>query len=394
METQAWERAMKQQEVILQAFNKQISWIAASEILGVSARQMRRIKKSWEKKGARALLDLRRGPARNRVGEEIRQKVVALYREQYFDFNVTHFHEKLQAEHGIKQSYPWTLKLLQDTGVVKKYTKRDPHRKKRERRPFEGMLIHLDGSEHKWRGESHPKWDLLATLDDATGEVFEAFFVPEENTASVLKIIAATVKAKGVFCSLYTDRASHFVTTEKGADRPSSQFRTQCQRALDRLGIRLIPANSPQARGRGERLWKTFQGRLPQELRINKIVEIEKANTFLKEIFIPAHNKQFKVESREQGTAFVPLLPGVDLDKIFSIQHERIVGNDNTFSYKRKIFQLPESTLRYSFAGCRIIVHEHADGTYSVNYGPQHIASYNENLELIKTFDKPIGKAA
>ena len=394
MQAQLWEQLMKRQEVLIRASSGQITWIAAAEILGVSARHMRRIKKQWERNGALELLDGRRGPAKNRVHEEIREKVATLFREKYFDFNVKHFHEKLRSEHGVRQSYPWTKNFLQEIGLVEKHTKRDPHRKKRERRPLEGMLIHLDGSEHKWRGEGYPKWDLLATLDDATGEVIEAFFVPEENTTSVLKIISATIASRGIFCSLYTDRASHFVLTEKAGQRPSKELRTQCQRALDRLGIRLIPANSPQARGRGERLWKTFQGRLPQELRINKIIDIEEANKFLKEVFIPAHNKQFKVESKEQGSAFIPLLPGTDLEKIFSIQHERIVGNDNTISYKAKTFQLPESSLRYSFAGCRVIIHEHTDGTYSINYGPQHIARYTNKIDLMEIGNKPKEKAA
>jgi transposase len=392
MMTQAWEQAMKRHEVILKALGGQITWIAAAEIIGITPRQMRRLKWRYEHGGS--VLDRRLGQARNRVKEEIREKVAALYREQYFDFNVKHFHEKLQKEHGIRQSYPWTLNFLHEVGLVKKQTKRDKHRKKRERRPLEGMLIHLDGSEHHWRGEAHGKWDLLATLDDATGEVYSAFFVPEENTASVLKILSATIEAKGIFCSLYTDRASHFVYTPKAGERPSKELRTQCQRALDRLGIRIIAANSPQARGRGERLWKTFQGRLPQELRIHKIIEIEAANEFLKAVFIPAHNQQFKVAAKDAGSAFVPLLPGVDLNKIFSIQHERMVGNDNTISYKKKIFQLPESSLRYSFTGCRVIMHEHTDGTYSVSYGPQHVATYDKNLKLIETQNKPKDNAA
>ena len=145
-----------------------------------------------------------------------------------------------------------------------------------------GMMLHLDGSSHRWIGEEGPKWDLLATLDDATNEVYDAFFVPEENTRSVLQILRNTIDKKGVFCSLYTDRASHFVVTEKAGEKAEKRIRTQCQRALDNLGIKLIVAYSPQARGRGERLWRTFQGRLPQELRVAKIIELDSLQQFRK----------------------------------------------------------------------------------------------------------------
>lgn len=395
MDARIWERAMKRQEILLQAFNGQINWVQAAEILGISARQIRRIKKAWEKAGSPALVDKRYGgSAWNRVDDAIRNRVTQLYREQYFDFNVKHFHEKLQAEHGIKQSYNWVLWLLQESKLVAKNRMRDKHRKRRERRPLEGMMIHLDGSDHRWLGESHPKWDLLATLDDATNEVYDAFFVPEENTVSVLQILSTTIEKRGVFCSLYTDRARHFVVTDEAGQRPSKAIRTQCQRALDQLGIKLIAANSPQARGRGERLWRTFQGRLPQELRLNKIKNIIEANTYLRSVFIPDYNKRFNIESKEKGSAFVPLASLHNLNQIFSIQHERIVSSDNTISYKTKTFQLPESSLRYSFARCRVTIHEHLDGTYSVSFGPHSIAKYSSALELMENQNKPKKKAA
>lgn len=298
------------------------------------------------------------------------------------------------SEHEFKHSYYWTLYTLQNAGLVSRHTKQEKHRKRRERRPLPGMMLHLDGSEHAWLGELHPKWDLLATLDDATNEVYDAFFVPEEDTRSVLKIIWNTIKNQGIFCSLYTDRARHFVVTEKSGQKPDKSIRTQCQRALDQLGIRLIPAYSPQARGRGERLWKTFQGRLPQELRRAGIATIEQANEYLQNVFIPEYNLRFKVLQKEVGSAFVPVIEGTDLSRIFSIQHDRIVSNDNTVSYKTKVLQLPTSAHRYSFARCKVTIYENLDATLCIGYGPHLVAKYDQEGKLMEFLETPKRKAA
>jgi transposase len=385
---QQWERTMKRHEVILKAIQGEITWIQAAEILGLSCRQMRRIKKSYEEKGTQGLLDHRIGsPAWNQVPSEVVQKVLKLYREEYFDFNVKHFHEQIQSEHGIQQSYPWTLYTLQNAGLVPKQNTREKHRKRRERRPLPGMMIHLDGSDHQWIGESLPKWDLLATLDDANNEVYHAFFAPEEDTRSVLSILRTTIEQQGVFCSLYTDRARHFIVTDKAGEKPDPSIRTQCQRALDQLGIRLIPAYSPQARGRGERLWRTFQGRLPQELRRAGVQSIDNANSYLLEKFIPHYNERFKVSPSQAGTAFVPVLAGQDLNRIFSLQYERIVTNDNTVSFKKRVLQLPQSSLRFSFARCKVTVYEHLDGSFSIGYGAHALGTYDSNGILIEIED-------
>ena len=272
---------------------------------------------------------------------------------------------------------------------MQRQSKKAKHRKRRERRPLVGMLLHLDGSTHHWLGENFPKWDLLAILDDATGEVYDAFFVPEEDTRSVLKIIRSVVENQGVFCSLYTDRASHFVYTLKAGEKPDKKIRTQCQRALDQLGIELIPAYSPQARGRGERAWGTIQGRLPQELRLAGICDINAANRYLKEIFIPDLNNKFTVEPKEKGSAFLELPIGTNLDRIFSLNHKRQVANDNTVSYKRFKLQIQESQIRHHFVKCTVSVYEHLDGTMSIAYGPHTIGRYSAQGELLKE-EQPI----
>lgn len=191
------ERAMRLYEIIGKAMQGEITWYEAAEVLGLSERQLRRMRKRCATEGGvNCLFDQRRGPAKSRIAEDIREKVLSLYRDEYFDFNTKHFHEKLQSEHGITQSYVWVRNLLLEAKLICKQLKRDPHRSRRERRPLEGILLHLDGSDHTWLGEGRPRWDLLATLDDATNEVYQSFFVPEEDTRSILKILQQTVQKK------------------------------------------------------------------------------------------------------------------------------------------------------------------------------------------------------
>lgn len=382
--TDLMERVMRRQEVILKAIAGDINWIQAARIVGVSDRQMRRLKTKYERHGFPCLMDNRHGrPAWNHLPVELTKKVLNLYRDQYFDFNVRHFHEKLIAEHQFTHSYSWLKTVLQEANLVERKKKKGKHRKKRERRPLVGMLLHLDGSSHHWLGENFPKWDLLAIIDDATSEIYDAFFVLEEDTRSALKIIRSVVENWGVFCSLYTDRASHFVYTPKAGEKPDKKIRTQCQRALDQLGIELIPAFSPQARGRGERMWGTIQGRLPQELRLAGISTLEQANKYLRETFIQNINKLFTVEAKDKGSAFLPVPAGINLDRMFSLNHKRQVGNDNTVIYKKLRLQIPESPLRHHFVKCTVHVYEHLDGTISIAYGPHTIGRYTSQGAML-----------
>lgn len=220
--------------------------------------------------------------------------------------------------------------------------------------------------------------DLVVVLEDATTEVYQAHFVPEENTRICLEQLKAVVEQKGVFCALYTDKASHYVTTRYGDSphRPqSTQGPTQIERALKELGVELIPANSPQARGRMERFFGTWQGRLPQELRLRGIDSWEQANRFLKRIWIPKHNRAWMVPAAQQGSAFVPC-SRTDLNRIFSIQHERVVAADNTIQFGNVVFQIEPSSLRVSFVKCRVKVYEHLDGKIEIGYGPHTLGWY------------------
>jgi transposase len=371
----AVERAMKLQDVMLRAMAKRITWYQGAEILGISCRQMQRWKTRFEHEGYEGLFDRRRGiPSPKRVPLATVEEVLRLYQEQYFDFNVRHFHEKLRSEHQIQLSYTWVKQALQGAGLVKPRRKRGKHRKRRPRRPLPGMLLHIDGSQHQWFCD-HRWYDLLVIMDDATTEIYYAQLVEQESTPTVLASLREVIEEQGVFCALYSDRASHFFLTPKVGEPVDHARLTQVGRALRQLGIQMIPAYSPQARGRSERGFGTWQGRLPQELRLRKITTVAAANQFLRAEYIKEFNLRFSVKASERGTAFVPLRRQ-DLDLVFSLQHERVVARDNTVSFANRSWQLERSKLRGTLAGCRVIVHEHLDQTLSISFGPHLVGRY------------------
>jgi len=316
------------------------------------------------------------------------ETVLRLYQEEYFDFNVRHFHEKLGSEHGIQLSYTWVKQALQGAGLVKPRRKRGKHRKRRARRPLPGMLLHIDGSQHRWFCDD--RWyDLLVIMDDATSEVYYAQLVEEESTATVMNGLRTVIEQQGVFCALYSDRASHFFLTPKAGEPVDHHRLTQVGRALRELGIQMIPAYSPQARGRSERGFSTWQGRLPPELRARKIKTLEEANRFLREEYVPQFNQSFSKPAAQRGTAFVPLRRK-DLDLVFALQHERIVARDNTVSFANQTWQLERGKLRATLAGCRVTIHEHLDQTVSITFGPHLVGRYNAAAAPLEFKPKPV----
>jgi len=378
----AVERTMKLQEVILRALAKKITWEQAAEIIGISDRQMRRWKQRYEEFGYDGLFDRRLGkPSPKRVPLATVEEILRLYQEQYVDFNVRHFHEKLREQHHVRLSYTWVKQALQTAGLVRQSRKRAVHRRRRPRRPLPGMLLHLDGSSHAWF-QDHRKYDLLVILDDATSEIYYAQLVEEESTATVMTALREVIERKGAFCALYSDRASHFFRTPK-AGQPVDRHRpTQVARALGELGIQMIPAYSPQARGRSERNFGTWQGRLPQELRLNGIHELAAANEFLRQQYIAEFNRRFAVAAPQPGHAFLPVR-GKNLDFIFSLQHERTVNQDNTVQIGPCVLQIEKNHWRATLAGCRVTVCQHLDGTWSIAYGPHLVGRYSrEGLPL------------
>jgi len=302
------------------------------------------------------------------------ERVFQLYREKYFDFNVRHFHEKLLEEHGIRQSYTWVKKALQESGLVARRRKRGTHRRRRPRRPLPGMMLHIDASEHAWFGDGR-KYELMVILDDATSEIYYAQLVEAEGTRSVMAGLREVIETRGVFCSLYSDRAGHFFLTPKGQATVDKTRLTQVGRALNELGIRMIAAYSPQARGRSERNFGTWQGRLPQELRVRGITALDQANEFLRQEYVAEFNRRFRVAAAQKGTAFVRSTHR-DLDVIFSVQQERTVNQDNTIQAGNCVYQIEKTRWRNTLAGATVVLHQHLDGRVSIRYGPHVIAEY------------------
>ena len=372
----AMERAMKVQEVILRAMAKRITWWQAAEIIGISDRQMRRWRERYQEFGYDGLFDRRQGqPSPKRVPVALVEQVLGLYRDRYFDLNVRHFHEKLQHEHQIELSYSWVKLALPGAGLVRRGRKRGEHRQRRPRRPLPGMLLHIDGSRHRWFQDE--RWyDLLVILDDATSEIYYAQLVEEESTATVMAALRAVVERQGLFCALYSDRGSHFWLTPKAGEAVDPHRLTQVGRALRELGIRMIPAYSPQARGRSERNFATWQGRLPQELRLAGCTTLVQANRLLQERYTAEFNRRFQVAAAQRGSAFVPC-PQRDLERVFSLQFERTVNRDNTVSFLNLRLQIEPVPWRGSLAGCSVTAHQHLDGTLSLSYGPHCVGRYD-----------------
>jgi transposase len=370
------ERTMKLQDVLLKAMAKKISWMSAAEIAGITDRTMRRIRERYQKFGYTGLFDQRRGKrSTHRIPMETAEEVLRLYKETYFDLNIRHFHEKLREEHKIVLSYTWVQQALQGAGLVAQRRKRGPHRRRRPRRPLPGMLLHIDGSKHQWLSDD--RWhDLIVILDDATSEIYYAQLVEEESTRTVMAGLREVIENKGLFCALYSDRGSHFFVTTKAGEKVDKHRPTQVGRALKELGVQMIAAYSPQARGRSERSFGTWQGRLPQELRLAGITTVDGANAFLRAQYIGEFNARFSVAAEEKGTAFRRTSRS-DLNWIFTVQTERVVAKDNTVAMGSRLWQIDKTRFRNTLAGSTVTIHEHLDETVSIRFGPHVVGRFN-----------------
>ena len=384
---------MKIKEVIARAMSGAINWIQAAEILGMSDRQLRRWKNRWDKHGYEGLFDRRaRQASPKRVPVAEIEKVLGLYRDRYFDLNVKHFVEKLEEEHQIGWSYTWVKTALQTAGLIERHRKRGAHHKKRERKPLPGMMLHVDGSRHQWIPGLEGYQDMIVIFDDATSEMYYARLVDEESTETVMAGLKQVIAERGVFCSLYSDRGSHFVYTPKAGGHPDRRVKTQIGRALEQMGTELIAAMSPEARGRCERVFGTWQGRLPQELRLRNIAGVDAANAYLPDFIANEHNRKFAVPAKEPGSAFVPYF-GTELNKIWSNQQDRVVDKDNTVSYDKLSLQIPQQTFRFSMARCRVLACRHLDQTISLHYGPHQLGCYDSQGQLLLAPSAKTGRA-
>ena len=373
----AWERAMTLQEVMLKALSGELHWFRAADILGMSPRALRRWRQRYERYGYDGLLDHRRRvPSIRRVACAEVARVLQLYRERYRGFNGRHFHQIVRREHGVTLSYSYVKQALQTAGFLKKGRARGRHRRRREPRACFGELLHIDGSPHAWLARRPEERSvLIAVLDDATTRVLYAQLWPSETALAIMTALRDVVVAYGVPMALYTDRA-HWAFHTPQAKGPVDRDRvTQVGRALARLGIEHIPAYSPQARGRSERLNRTFQDRLVNELRVAAITTLADANQYLRDRFVPQHNATFSRPARDPASAFVAL-GGADIEQILCHQEERVVAPDNTVSVDGRCLQLVRQRGRRTCAGLRVTVRRHLNGQYSIWRGPRRLGRY------------------
>jgi hypothetical protein len=293
-------------------------------------------------------------------------------------WSAKHFYAWYRRDGGTR-SYTWVKSRLQEAGLVAKAKGRGKHRKRRERAPWPGMMVHQDGSTHAWVPGS--RWDLIVTMDDATNEHYSMFFVEEEGTASSLRGIAEVVEARGLFSSLYTDRGSHYWHTPEAGGKVDRDHPTQVGRALAQLGIEMIPAYSPEARGRSERMFATHQGRLPRELALLGITDMHEANRYLREQYLQAFNAEFMQPAMEEGSAFVPYV-GRDLADILCEQFERTVGADNCVTFGTLKLQIPADRARHHYVKVKVRVHRYPDGRLALFHGPRRLARYEPDGTL------------
>jgi transposase len=363
----------------------------AAMMLGCSVRHFLRLRERYDEGGLEGLRDGRIGKVSKKRAATVEvAKITKLYREKYAGFSVRHFHEFAKREDGITRGYTWTKTVLQKAGLVRKTDASGKHRLRRPRRPMAGMMIHQDASTHNWFGEEN--CDLVVTMDDATSEIYSAFFCEQEGTLSSLRGVFETIDKKGLFCSFYSDRGSHYWTTSEAGGKVDKVNLTQFGRALKQLKIEQIAAYSPQARGRSERMFATLQGRLPNELKLNNINDMVSANEYLRNVYLPRHNEKFMVAPEIEQSAFVAII-GLDIKNILCIQEDRVVSSDNTVHYQGKKLQLPPSDYRHHFVRANVCVHHYADGSFAVFHGPREIGKYGRNGAL-QTSTKEVQKIA
>lgn len=354
----------------------------AADLLGCSIRHFQRLRTRYEEEGIKGMKDRRVGrKARNRAEDIEVELVTKLYQERYQGFSIKHFHEFLQQTHAVHKSYSWTKNILAREKLVFPEKRGGPHRLRRPRKPMVGMMIHQDGSQHEW--VKGVVWDLIVTMDDASSEIYSAFFVREEGTESSFRGVKEVIDARGLFCSFYSDRGSHYFYTPESGGKVDKATLTQFGRGLKQLGIRHIAAYSPQARGRSERMFGTLQRRLPQELALAGVKTMAEANNYLRSIYLPKHNKNFTVKPELEKSAFMPIV-GMDIKNILCVQQERTVQNDNTVRYGGKVLQIGTNEYRHHFVKSKVLVRHYPEGDMAIFYGPMCIGEYDSLGNLLQ----------
>src|SRR6516225_5539883 len=374
-------RMQKFRDVLSRWERKELSAMEAGELLGCSERQFRRYRRRYEEDGLAGLVDRRLGKASlRRVPVDKLVWMLGEYRTHHLGWNVKHFHEHIRQQHGFRWGYTWTKTQLHTAGLVERAARRGAHRRKRPRKPCEGMMLHQDGSRFAWLSGS-PPLDLIVTMDDATSAIYSAFLVEEEGTASTFRALLEVFAAHGLPSSLYTDRGSHYFFTAKAGEEVDRDRLTQVGRALARLGVEHIAAYSPEARGRSERMFGTLQDRLIKDLAKAGITEMAAANAWIRDVYLPAHNARFARPAAVAESAFVKVADAAVLTETLCVQEERVVDRVNTVSWGRRKLQIPPSPLRAHYVKARVRVHEYPDGALALFHGPRCIARYNAQGE-------------
>ena len=360
---------------------KRLTQSEAASLLGVCSRSFRRYMNRYEETGLEGLYDkrMRSLSARAAPVDEV-FRLTDLYSSQYSGWNVRHFYSWYQKEHQGERSYSWVKNKLQSANLVAKGKSPGPHRIKRLPSALPGMMLHQDGSTHLWVPGVY--WDLIVTMDDATNEHYSMRFVEEEGTKSSLLGVRDVLETKGIFCTFYSDRGSHYWHTPEAGGKVDKSNPTQFGVALKRLGIDMIAAYSPEARGRSERAFGTHQGRLPQELALKGITDMKEANDYLKNHYMPAFNKEFARPAREEGSAFVELA-GVNLDDYLCERYERVVRKDNCVQFNKINLQIPKDQHRYHYIKAKVTVVVHLDGSISIFHGPRRLGRYSKDGNLL-----------
>ncbi len=376
------ERAMRMHELLVRTLTGEFTWIEAAERMGVTARTMRRWRVRLENFGEDGLVDRRCRPSPRKVPGRIIRWIIQRYRTRYRGFNVRHFHSILKREHSFRYSYSFVRQILQYAGLVQPKRPRGRHRMRREPRAMFGELLHIDGSLHRWLARCPEQYaSLITVVDDATKQLLYAQLVEAEGTDAILQALGTVLRRYGLPQALYSDRASWAAVTPAKGDPVDKTRLTQVGRALKRLGIDHILAYSPQARGRSERVNRTLQDRLVNELRVAGVRSIDRANGYLSEQFLPQYNAEFARLPADPASAFVSLR-AIDLNQILCFEEDRIVHKDNTVTCDGVWLQVPRQRGRTTCAGLILTVRRHLDQTYSVWRDARCLATYDPRGRL------------
>ena len=372
-------RKMRFEEAYVGWDSGRLTQAEAASVLGVCERTFRRYLERYEASGLEGLIDRRLEQVSHKkapVDEVLR--LTDNYRRRHLGWSAKHFYAWYRKDGG-SRSYTWVKSRLQEAELVPKAKARGAHRKRRERSPWPGLMIHQDGSSHEW--VPGQRWDLIVTLDDATSEHYSMFFVGEEGTMSSLSGVQEVIASRGLFSSFYSDRGSHYWHTPEAGGKVDRKHLTQFGQALQRLGIEMIPAYSPEARGRSERMFRTHQDRLPRELALAGITDMVAANRYLTETYRPGFNAEFMQPAMEEGSAFVAWI-GSPLEDILCERFERQVGPDNCVSFEGKKLQIPADRHRCHYVKAKVAVLRRTDGSLAIFHGPRKLAEYEPTGQL------------